>query len=617
MSNTSVALSHRPHRDRQVPAARGFRNGRQPRSTDVFIAVMGITGAGKSSFIATCSGKPVQIGDNLQGCTSQVDVFAYEMTPDRTVFLIDTPGFDDTNRSDTQVLTEIARWLGDSYRNKILLHGIIYLHRITDVRMSGAAKGNLLMFRRLCGDDYLKKVTLVTTMWDKVPDSVGASRERELKETPEFLGKMISRGSICCRYYNNAESGRDIIHKLVNHNHGRPIATDIQRELVDESRELGQTAAGQEVEGELGKARQKWAAEKRRIEKDMHEAKRQHDREAEKMLREERDRYADMMKKIEADSEALRATMENLLAQRNEREVEMKDEMKQHQRAHKDELKRLKKKQRELERQTAELKSQQARNQEARQNGIPKQQGAEQTQTVQAAQSISRATGTYSKYSLAIVGTVYTFTGQSRNQRSHDNPANKMGSGYLDACTFGDDGEWVARYTNNKWSSSVGLTRSYPYLGSKIEDRGVDNLEFCILGRQQRHFARWLNGSSCWHTTNDAMSAKIKEYGSQIRALAFGYDDTYLLSHGNAQPPRGLGWALDLKGHYPQLSSWLDEDRSVSIVAVALDFDTPGNYAVVYYRDHENTSTYYLRWSWSDSTVASAIRTWWNSECKA
>lgn len=86
------------------------------------------------------------------------------MTPDRTVYLIDTPGFDDTNRSDTQVLTEIATWLGDSYRSKVLLHGIIYLHRITDVRMSGSARRNLLMFKHLCGDEYLKKVILVTTM---------------------------------------------------------------------------------------------------------------------------------------------------------------------------------------------------------------------------------------------------------------------------------------------------------------------------------------------------------------------------------------------------------------------------------------------------------------------
>jgi len=35
---------------------------------DVYIAVMGMTGAGKSSFIATCSGKSVKIGHNLKSC---------------------------------------------------------------------------------------------------------------------------------------------------------------------------------------------------------------------------------------------------------------------------------------------------------------------------------------------------------------------------------------------------------------------------------------------------------------------------------------------------------------------------------------------------------------------
>ncbi|OAA41624.1 hypothetical protein ISF_09770 [Cordyceps fumosorosea ARSEF 2679] len=146
-----------------------------------------------------------------------------------------------------------------------------------------------------------------------------------------------------------------------------------------------------------------------------------------------------------------------------------------------------------------------------------------------------------------------------------------MDSGYLDACTFGDDGEWVARNLLNARSQSqlaksAGLTSSYRYLGSKIEDRGQDNLEFCVLGRQGRHFARWLNGSSCWQASNDALSAKIKEHGSGIRAMSFGYDDTYLLSHGTGQPRCVMGWAHDLKGHYPQLSSWLEEERSVSIV---------------------------------------------------
>lgn len=93
-----------------------------------------------------------------------VDVYAYELSASRTAYLIDTLDFDDTNRSDTEVLREIADWLAVSYSNKMLLHDVIYLHRITDVRMQDSAKKNLLMFKKLCDDDALRKVVLVTTM---------------------------------------------------------------------------------------------------------------------------------------------------------------------------------------------------------------------------------------------------------------------------------------------------------------------------------------------------------------------------------------------------------------------------------------------------------------------
>ena len=38
------------------------------RVQDVYIAVMGVTGAGKSTFISTCSGKKAKIGHSLQSC---------------------------------------------------------------------------------------------------------------------------------------------------------------------------------------------------------------------------------------------------------------------------------------------------------------------------------------------------------------------------------------------------------------------------------------------------------------------------------------------------------------------------------------------------------------------
>lgn len=96
-------------------------------------------------------------------------MYAYEFSSKKTVYLIDTPGFDDTSRSDIDVLREIAGWLTASYSNRVFPHGIIYLHRISDVRMQGSAKKNLLMFKKLCGDDALRKVVLTTTIWYKVP----------------------------------------------------------------------------------------------------------------------------------------------------------------------------------------------------------------------------------------------------------------------------------------------------------------------------------------------------------------------------------------------------------------------------------------------------------------
>src|SRR2546430_995427 len=64
---------------------------------------MGITGTGKCSLISLCTEKGVRIGHDPEPCTQVVNVFACEYTPSTTVFLIDTPGFDDTDRSDTDV----------------------------------------------------------------------------------------------------------------------------------------------------------------------------------------------------------------------------------------------------------------------------------------------------------------------------------------------------------------------------------------------------------------------------------------------------------------------------------------------------------------------------------
>ena len=57
------------------------------------------------------SGSSLRIGRSLNSCTTEVQL-ANEFTIDeRQVILIDTPGFDDTNKSDTDILTLIATFL--------------------------------------------------------------------------------------------------------------------------------------------------------------------------------------------------------------------------------------------------------------------------------------------------------------------------------------------------------------------------------------------------------------------------------------------------------------------------------------------------------------------------
>ncbi|KAK0743048.1 P-loop containing nucleoside triphosphate hydrolase protein [Schizothecium vesticola] len=226
----------------------------------VWIAMMGVTGAGKSTFISHLVSEEVQIGHNLQSCTQDVRFYSF-IRKDTVVYLVDTPGFDDTNKSDVDVLQELASWLKESYTEDIKLDGIIYLHRITDVRMQGSARKNIRMFRSLCGENYQKKVILATTMWENVGAEVGEQRERELLETEEFWGSMVKRGSRIERHKNKERSAKRLIDYYIS---GKDEATtlEIQTEMVAEKKELPETAAGKSLEDEITQGHAKLGKER-------------------------------------------------------------------------------------------------------------------------------------------------------------------------------------------------------------------------------------------------------------------------------------------------------------------------------------------------------------------
>uniref|UniRef100_A0A0D2Y0J9 G domain-containing protein n=1 Tax=Fusarium oxysporum (strain Fo5176) TaxID=660025 RepID=A0A0D2Y0J9_FUSOF len=202
--------------------------GLRLRSSDILIAIMGMAGPGKSTLILLCTGQDVPVGHDLQAYTSDI-------------YLLDTPGFDDTNRSDTEVLKEIALCLTKTYEDNIKLSGILYLHRITDRRMGGSAKKNLMMFRKLCGEESLMNVILVTTMWEDEYAAIGERREQELIATGGSWGALVEEGAQINRHNNTRSSAMPLLRTIAKSDR---VTISIQKEMVSEHKDLNKTEAG-------------------------------------------------------------------------------------------------------------------------------------------------------------------------------------------------------------------------------------------------------------------------------------------------------------------------------------------------------------------------------------
>ncbi|KAH6988250.1 P-loop containing nucleoside triphosphate hydrolase protein [Ilyonectria sp. MPI-CAGE-AT-0026] len=210
---------------------------------EIMIAVMGVTGSGKSSFIRLVTGRSdVVVGDSLDSETSEVHSYDFYHRGTKYV-LIDTPGFDDTNRPDSEITERILAWLSNSYASGKLLNGVIYLHRITDTRMGGTALRNNRMFHQLVGRDAFKNVTLATTFWEHISEAVGARREQELRETKDFWGGMHGQGAEMVRLKRDRVAALSIVEKIGKKG---KVVVQAQDEMVTQGKSINDTAAARE-----------------------------------------------------------------------------------------------------------------------------------------------------------------------------------------------------------------------------------------------------------------------------------------------------------------------------------------------------------------------------------
>lgn len=251
--------------------------------------------------------------------TIDVSVYHFVHKSGRTVYLIDTPGFDDTNRSDTEVLRDVAFFLAQIYKRKILLSGIVYLHRITDTRMAGSSVRNLEMFKALCGDDAYKHVVLATTMWGQLRKyglsyETEVQRESELSQRPEWWGMMLRRGSKMVRHTDDRTSALAIVDYLLSLS--EPTLLNIQKQMVDEGRTLEETDAGEKYQAELNELKKLHLRQIEELKDDYQQAIKERDEEVANILEEQRRELETKLNEAAEKEKDLKVTLEQLAQQK-------------------------------------------------------------------------------------------------------------------------------------------------------------------------------------------------------------------------------------------------------------------------------------------------------------
>jgi hypothetical protein len=199
-------------------------------------------------------------------------------------------------------LTEMSR-----YSTGAKLAGVIYVHRISDVKFGGLAIKNFRMFQELCGEKTLKNVVLVTNMWGQVSPKVGAGREKRLKNN--YFRAAIEKGAQLHRHKNTPESAQAILREILKN---QPVVLKIQRELIDEHKEIGQTGAGAELNREIREVVEKFQREIRELEENMCRAMEKRDEEFRKELEEEKRRMQQAIEELQKASAKMEVTVTEL-----------------------------------------------------------------------------------------------------------------------------------------------------------------------------------------------------------------------------------------------------------------------------------------------------------------
>ena len=153
-------------------------------------------------------------------------------------------------------------------------------------------------------------------MWEVGYQDPNEAREKKLSD--KFFKPALEKGAQMIRHHNNIESAHDIV-RTVMKNH--PAALRIQRELVDESKAIIDTAAGGALNNELQEQAERLKAELDAVRAEMEYALKEKDEQLRQGMEDAKTILEEKIEKIEDATKRMEATMEEM-EQEAEHEME-------------------------------------------------------------------------------------------------------------------------------------------------------------------------------------------------------------------------------------------------------------------------------------------------------
>jgi hypothetical protein len=92
--------------------------------------------------------------------------------------MVDTPGFDDSYRSETSVFESLVIWLAATVSSNVHLTGVILMTSILSIRLGGSLRRSLRYVKKLCGPN-LNGVVYVSTFWDRLESKASGELREE------------------------------------------------------------------------------------------------------------------------------------------------------------------------------------------------------------------------------------------------------------------------------------------------------------------------------------------------------------------------------------------------------------------------------------------------------